>query len=89
MATLAHTLGVGVDLIGGADGERGSKVRMDGGRRKRPKPHAMRLWRLRRRLFTLPARIVRHARVLKVTLLGLSARVRARFERYWLNVCRC
>jgi len=49
----------------------------------------MRLWRLRRRLFALPGRVAYHARELKVTLLGLSARLREEFERFFLNVCRC
>jgi len=89
VATLAHTLGVGVDLIGGRNAERGSLRRADGGRRKRAKPRRMRLWRLRRRLFALPARIATHARELKVTLLGLSERMRQEFQRYFSNVCRC
>jgi len=49
----------------------------------------MRFWRLRRELFALPARIVRHGRTLTVRLLGLGERTHALFERYWLNTCRC
>ncbi len=89
VATLAHTLGVAVDLIGGSGGERGSWQRADGGQRKRATPRRMRLWRLRRSLFALPARIATHARVLKVTLLGLSEATRNLFERYWGHICRC
>jgi len=89
VATLAHTLGAAVDLIGGADVERGSKLRKDGRARRRAKPRRMRLWRLRRRLFALPARIARHAKVLRVTLLGLSAKLHSEFRRYFLKICRC
>ena len=61
VATLAHTLGVAVKLIGArADRE---KEKRDGvPPRVRVKPRrGMRLWRVRRRLFALPARIRRHA----------------------------
>lgn len=89
VATLAHTLGVAVDLIGGSGDDRGSTARIDGGRRKRARPRRMRLWRLRRSLFALPARIATHARTLKVTLLGLGEATRNVFERYWGHICRC
>jgi hypothetical protein len=89
VATLAHTLGAAVDLIGGKHEERGSPLRQDGAKRRRPKPRRMRFWRLRRRLFALPARIVSHAKVLHVTLLGLGATLRAEFLRYLLNIARC
>lgn len=89
VASLAHTLGMAVDLIGGKSSERGSLERQDGGELRRAKPRRMRLWRLRRRLFALPGRVAYHAREFKVTLLGLSARLREEFERFFLNVCRC
>jgi len=89
VASLAHTLGRGVDLLGGRCPERGSVRRKDGKRRKRPTPMRMRLWKVRRRLFALPGRVSCHARVLKVTILGVSAAVRAEFERYYANICRC
>jgi hypothetical protein len=89
VATLAHTLGVAVDLIGGRSSQRGSWRRTDGGRRKRATPRRMRLWRLRRRLLALPVRVATHARTLRVTLLGLSAATRDLFERYWGHICRC
>lgn len=89
LATLAHTLATALDLIGGKSPERGSTKRKDGGTRKRALPRRMRLWRLRRRLLSLPGRVAHHARVLSVTLLGVGARVRSQFERYFLNVCRC
>ncbi|MRR52258.1 MAG: hypothetical protein EG825_15345 [Rhodocyclaceae bacterium] len=59
-AALAWTLASAVDAIGGADAARGSMARKDGGKRTRPTPKRMRLWRLRRNLWALPARIVRH-----------------------------
>jgi hypothetical protein len=89
VATLAHTLAVAVDLIGGKSADRGSTQRKDGGERRRALPRRMRLWRLRRRLFSVPARVAHHARALTVTLLGVGARVREEFARYFLNVCRC
>jgi hypothetical protein len=49
----------------------------------------MRLWRLRRNLWALPARIVRHARELKVQLLGVGEGTRQLFEQYWGQICRC
>lgn len=74
VASLALALSVGVDLIGGQSPERGS--RQDGEERKRPRPRRMRLWRLRRRLFALPARLARHAGVLRVRFLGVGAKIR-------------
>jgi hypothetical protein len=88
-ATLAHTLGVAVDLIGGATGERGSATRQDGAKRKRPKPRRMRLWRLRRRFFALPGRVARHGGVVTITLLGLNETTRREFERIFLTICQC
>jgi len=89
VASLAHTLGRAVDLIGGKSPERGSAKRLDGEARKRPRPRSMRLWRLRRRLWALPARIASHGRSLTVKVLGASAELRKEFERYWGAVCRC
>ncbi len=89
LASLACVLGRGVDLIGGRSSERGSTVRQDGRRRKRARPRRMRLWRLRRRLFSLPGRIASHARRITLTLLGLSGRLREEFERYWQALSSC
>jgi hypothetical protein len=89
VASLAHTLGVAVNLIGGKSAERGSREGKNGGNLRRAKPRRMRLWRLRRRLFALPGRVASHARELTVTLLGLSERLREEFERFFLNACRC
>lgn len=89
VAALAGTIGRAVDLLGGKSEERGSVTRKDGGERKRPSPRSMRLWRLRRELFALPARIATHARQATVTILGLDAATRERFEHFWRGVCRC
>ncbi len=88
VASLAYTLGVGVDLVGAATTERGELTRQDGGKRNRPKPLRMRLWRLCRRFFTLPARVVRHGHVLQVTLLGVGETVRREFEAIFRNLAR-
>lgn len=89
VATLAYTLARAVDLIGGRGLGRGSMTRQDGGRRRRPTPRRMRLWRLRRQLFALPGRVARHARTATVTLLGLSATIQTLFKHFWQNICRC
>lgn len=89
VASLAWVLGTAVDAIGGQGGDRASATRQDGQPRSRPRPSRMRFWRLRRELFALPARIVRHGHVLTVRLLGLGERTHALFDRYWLNLSRC
>jgi hypothetical protein len=89
LGALAWLLGVAVDVLGGAGEERGKLQRMDGSKRARPTPKRMRLWRLRRELFTLPGRVARHAHELKVQLLGLAEATRQLFERYWGHLSRC
>ena len=89
VATLAHSLGRAVDLIGGKSPERGRKRRRDRDNRKRFRPRSMRLWRVRRTLFALPARITTHARRATVKLLGVSPQTEQLFKRYWNAVCRC
>jgi len=89
-ASLAWLLGTAVDRIGG-QGEpgRGRTLRRDGQPRRRPTPGRMRLWRLRRELFAVPARVTRHARQMVVRLLGLDDFNRTRIERYWSQIARC
>jgi hypothetical protein len=89
VGALAWLLGVAVDVLGGAGAQRSATRRQDGGERARPTPKRMRLWRLRRELFTLPGRVARHARELKVQLLGVGESTRQLFERYWgaLSLC--
>lgn len=89
VGALAWLLGVAVDVLGGAGEQRGRATRKDGGERARPTPKRMRLWRLRRELFTLPGRVARHARELKVCLLGVGESTRQIFERYWGQLSRC
>ena len=89
VATLAHTLGRAVDLIGGKSPERGRKRRRDGRNRKRPRPRSMRLWRVRRTLLAVAARITTHARRVTVRLLGVGPRKELLFKHYWSAVCRC
>jgi hypothetical protein len=97
VATLAHTLGAAIKLIGSQADEthrreqERKKAKRDG---VPPRTHVrprrgMRLWRVRRRLFTLPARISRHARRLTVRFLGVSRDVREQFERWHAAIARC
>jgi hypothetical protein len=89
-ASLAWLLGTAVDRIGGAGEEqRGQVVRRDGKPRRRPTPLRMRLWRLRRELFAVPARVSLHARQLVVRVLGLDESARRKIERYWGAIARC
>jgi len=89
VAALAWLLGTAVDVLGGQSPQRNSGRRLDGGRRKRPTPRRMRLWRLRRELFALPGRVKRHAREMIVQLLGLSSQTQQIFGHYWGLICRC
>lgn len=100
LGTLAHTLGMGVELIG-ARGRQDKPQKPDAAAEDGPlpvplkfqvKPHRMRfmrLWRVSRRLFALPARLCRHARTLTVTLLGASAQTQQLFQHYFAQICRC
>lgn len=89
-AALAWALASAVDRIGGGrDPERGRRLRRDGKPRRRPTPTRMRLWRLRRELFTVPARVIRHGRELVVRFLGLDAGTERKIERYWAHIARC
>lgn len=89
LGALAHTLGRAVDLIGGRGEARGKTTRKDGAPRKRPTPRRMRLWRLIRTLFVLPARVRIRARTAHVDLFQPSPQIAAQYRRYWLNVCQC
>jgi len=95
LATLAHTLGVGVKLFGARADDQArqekAKAKRDGvPERIRVKPRGgMRLWRVRRRLFTLPARVWRSARRLRLQFLGVSPDVRAQFERWFNAIASC
>ena len=89
-ASLAWLLATAVDRIGGqSEPERGRRLRRDGQARRRPAPQRMRLWRLRRELFAVPARVNRHARQMVVRFLGLDEFNQTRIERYWDRIARC
>lgn len=89
LGALAWVLGTAVGLIGGRGADRGCAVREDGKERARPTPLRMRFWRVRRELYTLPARVVSHGGVVTVRLLGLGDGSRAQFDRHLLNISRC
>jgi len=97
VATLAHTLGAAVKLIG-LQADQKHQREQERLREKRegapPRVHVrprrgMRLWRVRRRLFALPGRVSWHARRMKVTLLGVGPGVREQFERWRHAIARC
>lgn len=89
IATLAHTLGAALDILGGGGEPRGQTLCQDGQERKRPTPRRMRLATLRRLILTVPARVACHARVCTVTILGISDSIRALIERFWTCVNLC
>ena len=89
VATLALMLGRAVDLIGGSSADRGSRKRKDGGERRRSRPRTTRLWKLRRLLFTLPARVASHARTAHVKILSSCEETRVLFDQYWSAIIRC
>ncbi|MFW5870562.1 MAG: hypothetical protein ACOCVL_02735 [Candidatus Sumerlaeota bacterium] len=95
MATLAHTLAMGVKLIGESSAKRHERQsqRVKQGATAEPahvRPRrGMRLWRIMRRLFALPARVVSHARRLKVSFLGVSPEVQAQFQHWYEAIARC
>jgi hypothetical protein len=95
LATLAHTLGAGSKLIGSRGDKDNRRARVKDRRdgvpeRTHVRPRrGMRLWRVRRRLFAIPARVSWHARRLRVVLLGVSPERQAQFERWRLCISRC
>lgn len=95
LATLAHTLAVGAKLLGSRADKDPSRQRVKDRRdgipeRTRVRPRRiMRLWRVRRRLFAIPARVSWHARRLKVVLLGASPERQAQFLRWQQTILRC
>lgn len=89
LLALSHTLARGVDLIGLHDERRGSRVRVDGGERRRPLPRRRRIWRLRRELFNVPARIVSHGRTASVSFLGVSGEIRSTLAQIFARLGQC
>jgi hypothetical protein len=87
LGALAWLLAGAVNIIGGHKRPGARPARRNRNRRRRMA--RMRLWRLRRELFTLPGRVARHARELRVQLLGLGEAQRRLFTHYWDQICRC
>jgi hypothetical protein len=89
IGALAHTLGVGLELLGRPAQAAATQAVGQRAARKRRRPRRMRLWRVRRTLLAVPARVSRHARQLVVRVLGLSERRRRQFEGYFGALARC
>jgi hypothetical protein len=89
IGALAHTLGVGLELLGRPAQEARTKAAGQSDARKTRPPRRMRLWRVRRTLLAVPARVSRHARELVVRVLGLSERRRQQLEGYFGALARC
>lgn len=89
LASLAYTLILGAELIGGKGRGRGETRRKDGKKRRRRTPERMRIWRFIRRLIMLPARISYHSRQILVSFLGGSPDTAGEFMKYWENILRC
>jgi len=89
IGALAHTLGIGLELLGRPAPAGATQTAGQSRARKRRPPRRMRLWRVRRALLAVPARVSRHARQLVVRVLGLSERRRRQFEHYFGALARC
>jgi len=89
LGSMAYNLGLSVEMIGSRGMKRGETKRKDGKARKRPTPRTMRMWRLIRRFFALPAKISTHARKVTVEFLKMSETIRNEFEKFWENILRC
>ena len=87
LLSLAYNLSRGVDLIGGQQQREEKRERAKG--HKRAPAKRMRLWNLRRKLFSLPARIIVHARKVTLRFLGGGRSNWKLFESYWKAIARC
>ena len=87
LLSLAYNLSRGVDLIGGQALR--EEKREQAKRHKRAPAKWMRIWNLRRKLFSLPARIVVHARKATLRFLGGCQFNLKLFEYYWKTIARC
>ena len=87
LLSLAYNLSRGVDLIGGQDRREEKRQRAKTHRRAPAK--RLRIWNLRRKLFSLPARIIVHARKLTLRFLGGGRSNWKLFESYWKAIARC
>lgn len=84
---LAYNLSRGVDLIGGKTLR--EEKREQAKTHKRAPAKWMRIWTLRRKLFSLPARIVVHARKASLQILGGGRSNWKLFESYWKAIALC
>ena len=87
LLSLAYNLSRGVDLIGGQALR--EEKREQAKTHKRAPAKWMRIWNLRRKLFSLPARIVVHARKATLRFLGGGQSNLKLFEYYWKAIARC
>ena len=84
---LAYNLSRGVDLIGAQSLREEKRQRSKA--HKRAPAKWMRTWNLRRKLFSLPARITVHARKVSLRFLGGGQSNRKLFESYWKAITLC
>jgi len=89
LLSLAYNLSRGIDLIGGQSlrEEKRQKAKANG--HKRSPAKWMRIWRLRRKLFSLPARITVHARKATLIILGGGQSNLDLFKAYWQAIADC
>lgn len=87
LLSLAYNLSRGVDLIGGQALRK--EKRQKAKAHKRTPAKWMRIWNLRRKLFSLPARIIVHARRATLRFLGGGKSNLKLFEYYWKAIARC
>ena len=87
LLSLAYNLSRGVDLIGGQALRKEKRQRSKA--HKRAPAKWMRIWNLRRKLFSLPARIIVHARRVKLRFLGGGKSNLKLFEHYWQAIACC
>lgn len=85
--SLAYNLSRGLDLIGGRQVRQENRQKAKGHKQAPAKP--MRIWSLRRRVLTIPARIIVHARRAIIRLLGGGKTNLKLFELYWQGIARC
>jgi hypothetical protein len=77
LGAIAYTLARGVDLIGSA--------KSDGDE----KSFFMRLWRIRRKFFTVAGKVISHGREMILTFFISDQEFQEEFRRYWDNIACC
>ena len=89
LLSLAYNLSRGVDLIGGQGLREEKRQKAKAKAYKRAPAKWMRIWNLRRKLFSLPARIIVHARKITLRFLGGGRSNWKLFESYWKAIALC